>query len=341
MTLEPDRERSGTVVNIQRMSTEDGPGLRTTLFLKGCSLACCWCHNPETLSPKPRIVWHDWKCAGFGACLTVCPENAISRCDGTVRIDSEACTMCGDCARECPTTAIEILGVCWELDDLVAEVLKDRSYFEASGGGVTVSGGEPGLQPVFTAALLDRLRAESVHAALDTCGLCSPAALATLAGKADLVLYDVKEIDAERHTRFTGQSNVRILANLLELGRQVRSGSGAGLLWVRTPLVPGATATEENVRGIGAFLVENLADVVSRWELCAFNNLARDKYRRLGVPWEFERTELLTRDELRHFEEVARGSGFDPCRIVATGPTAVESPSAEDGAVSPAEDHAH
>lgn len=315
---------SGMVVSIQRMSTEDGPGLRTTVFLKGCSLACRWCHNPETLSPRPQLVWHDWKCIGSGACAEICPEHAISRSEGKVCIATDRCNVCGDCARECPSTALEVFGVRWALEALLAEVLKDRAYFTTSGGGVTVSGGEPGLQPTFTAAFLARCRAESIHTALDTCGFCASSALATLADKADLVLYDLKEIDAERHRQFTGQSNERILANLCALAEQMRDGDGPQALWVRTPLVPGATAREENVRGIGAFLRTHLSDVVSRWELCAFNNLARDKYRRLGMKWEFERTKLLTEAERRWFESVARESGFDPSRVVVTGPTAVE-----------------
>ncbi|OFV87080.1 MAG: hypothetical protein A3J75_05310, partial [Acidobacteria bacterium RBG_16_68_9] len=268
------------MLSIQRMSTEDGPGLRTTVFFKGCSLACRWCQNPEAVSPKLQIVWHDWKCIGSGRCDAVCPEEAIRRREQMVEIDRGRCTLCGECTDECPTTALELLGAHWRVDDLVAEVAKDRSYFETSGGGVTVSGGEPVLQTTFVASFLERCRALGLHTALDTCGMCSAASLETLARRADLVLYDVKEIDAEKHTRLTGQSNERILSNLVDLSEQVRRGSHAVELWIRTPLIPGATATEENIRGIGAFLARSLGGGVSRWELCAFNNLARDKYRR-------------------------------------------------------------
>ena len=305
------------------MSTEDGPGLRTTVFFKGCSLACRWCQNPESLSPKIEIVWHDWKCIGAGRCDAVCRDGAIHRHAKAVEIDLSRCTLCGACTDECPTTALELLGVEWHLDDLVAEVAKDRSYFETSGGGITVSGGEPALQPAFVAAFLQRCRSLGLHTALDTCGMCSASALETLAGCADLVLYDVKEIDAERHTRFTGQSNAKILSNLVDLGERLRRNSHPAELWIRTPLIPGATATDENVRGIGAFLLQNLRDLVRRWELCAFNNLPRDKYRRLGIAWDYEQTELLTAQALRHFAELARASGVDPDIVVATGPTRV------------------
>ncbi len=330
-------ESSATVLSIQRMSTEDGPGLRTTVFFKGCSLACRWCQNPEAMSPEIQIAWHDWKCIGSGRCDAVCPEDAIYRRATAVEIDFNRCTLCGKCTDECPTTALELLGTRWELDDLVAEVAKDRTYFETSGGGVTVSGGEPALQATFMASFLERCHSLGLHTALDTCGMCPALSLGTLASRADLVLYDVKEIDADRHTRFTGQSNARILFNLIDLGERLRRSSDPAELWIRTPLVPGATGTDENIRGIGTFLARSLSGVVSRWELCAFNNLARDKYRRLGLTWDFEATELLTEDELRHLAEVARASGVDPDIVVATGPTRMESVSKDHGDLSSAD----
>lgn len=320
-----DSNPSATVVNLQRMSTEDGPGLRTTVFLKGCSLECAWCHNPEAMCRTPELVWHDWKCIGSRSCVTVCPEKAVSRTTGAVEIDFERCTFCGRCVEECPTTALELIGSCWQLDDLVAEVVRDRSYFEAAGGGVTVSGGEPGLQPGFVVAFLRRCRELGLHTAVDTCGMCSLSSLQAMAAVTDLVLYDVKEIDPGRHARFTGQSNEKILANLAALAQQIRDGGSAARLWIRTPLIPAATATDENIRGIGALIATQLRDVVSRWELCAFNNLARDKYRRLGRPWAFGQTELLTGEDLRHFAAVARQSGVPPEIVVADGPTRAQS----------------
>jgi pyruvate formate lyase activating enzyme len=320
----------GTVVNIQRMSTEDGPGLRTTVFLKGCSLQCSWCHNPEALCAARELVWHDWKCIGSKNCSAVCPQDAVTHRGPTVEIDLERCDGCGKCVEECPTTALELLGRRWQVNDLVSEVAKDRSYFGAS-GGVTVSGGEPALQMSFVAAFLQRCRDQGLHTAVDTCGMCSLSSLLTVAAHADLVLYDLKEIDPERHLRFTGQSNEKILANLLELAAQMRHSLSPGQLWIRTPLIPGATATDANVAGIGAFLAKHVGDVVARWELCAFNNMARDKYRRLHRTWEFADTELLAPGMLRHFEDVARRSGVRPEIVVAGGPTKVEGTESRDG----------
>ena len=314
-----------TVFNVQRMSTEDGPGLRTTVFVKGCSLECSWCHNPEGMSAKPQVVWHRAKCIGSRACDAICPEGAILRTGQEIEIDRSRCSLCRECVDRCPSGALEVWGACWSLDDLVREVAKDSSYFETGGGGVTVSGGEPALRAPFVASFLERCRALGMHTALDTCGMCSPSALLALAAQADLVLYDLKEIDSDRHLRFTGQPNGRILANLVALAEQMRRQPLPADLWVRTPLIPGATLTEANIRGIGEFIGRELSDVVTRWELCAFNNLAGEKYQRLGLRWEFEGVELMAEAELRRFEEVARRSGVDREIVFATGRTRMRS----------------
>ncbi len=313
-----------TVFNIQRMSTEDGPGLRTTVFAKGCSLECLWCHNPEGISPTPEVVWHGPKCIHSRACDAACPEGAILRSGDEIEIDRGRCTACGDCVDQCPSGAMERWGTDWSLDDLVREVEKDRSYFETSGGGVTVSGGEPVLRASFLAPFLLRCRDLALHTALDTCGMCSRSSLQRLAGCADLVLFDLKEIDPERHARLTGQPNQRILDSLLAVAEQMREGPLPQELWIRTPLIPGATLTEENIRGIGAFIAREVGDVVTRWELCAFNNLATDKYHRLGLRWEYEGVALMTETELAQIEEVGRKSGVDPEIVVATGRTQLE-----------------
>lgn len=313
------------------MSTEDGPGIRTTVFLKGCSLACAWCHNPESIETRPEVVWHEWKCIGCSSCDSVCTETALLHLGDEVVIDRDRCIGDGACADACPASAIERIGTARDLDGLVAEVVRDRAFFDASGGGVTVSGGEPGVQARFTTAFLARLRALGIHTALDTSGMCSERAIAGMSAHADLVLYDLKEIHGERHLRFTGHSNDRILANLLDIGARMRHEGRPRALWIRTPLVPGCTATEENVTGIGGFIAAQLADVISRWELCAFNNLAADKYRRLGRVWDFEHRSLLSRDELTRLGEVACRSGVDPSIVAVTGPVHVDCDAGEAG----------
>jgi len=305
-----------TILNVQRLSTEDGPGIRTTVFFKGCPLRCDWCHNPESLSAQVQVHWLENRCIGCRTCLTACPRSALQENGAGLRINRELCEGCGACAEACPANALERLGRQVELDALVAELLKDRAYYQSSGGGVTASGGEPTLQAAFTAALFERLQAEGVHTALDTCGLCSRSVLQAVLPHTNLLLFDLKEMDPLRHRQFTGSSNAPVLENL-RWASEVCACRGIEL-WVRTPLIPGATADENNLHAAGAFLAA-LPGAVTRWELCAFNNLCRDKYRRLDLPWKYADTPLLTQRELDGFAAAARASGFDPGRVHATG----------------------
>ncbi|MBW2523651.1 MAG: glycyl-radical enzyme activating protein [Deltaproteobacteria bacterium] len=311
----------GRVLNIQRMSTDDGPGIRTTVFLKGCSLACTWCHNPESIAAQPEIVWRSEPCIGCRSCIEACPEGARSLDERGAQVAADRCRTCGTCADECPTAAIEVAGVEWTVNDLFREIGKDRAYFRASGGGVTLSGGEPLMQPRFAQRLLERCHDDGLHTALDTCGLCGREALLRVLPACDLVLYDLKEMDDGRHRELTGQSNRRVLDNLVTVASWLRDHGDGGALWIRTPLVPGATAREDNLLAIGEFIAGEIDGSVERWELCAFNNLCEDKYRRLGATWAFADTPMLTDAELARFAEVARGSGVDPARVHAGGPT--------------------
>lgn len=310
----PDTEpngREGTVLQVQRMSTEDGPGIRTTVFFKGCTLRCAWCHNPESISSKPQVQWVESRCIGCGACVEACPKEALTPTPGGIIIDRDQCDSCGECAAECPSTAMELLGVSWGLDHLVNEVEKDRPYFEASGGGITASGGEPTVQAEFVAAFLQGCRERGMKTALDTCGKCSGEALDMILPWADLALFDVKEIDPLKHKEFTGSGNSGILRKLGYLCDRMRVNGIPDELWIRTPIIPDATATEENIRGIGAYISDNLGDVVSRWELCSFNNLCNDKYVRLGVTWPYRDYPLVTDEVMEALVDVAGNSGVD------------------------------
>ena len=314
--------REAVVFNIQRMSTEDGPGIRTTVFFKGCPLSCEWCHNPESIEKAPQIVWHQTRCIACESCVDSCPSVALSLSAEGLVIDRQACKECGTCVDECPTTARECVGKRWNLDDLLTEVVKDRSYFESSGGGVTASGGEPMVQASFVEKFLSRCHSTGLHTALDTSGLCGTTSLLKAVSHADLVLFDLKEIDPKRHKRLTGHSNEKILENLKALRNQMKEKRGPSQLWIRTPLIPTATARDETITKIGTFIAEHLGDVVARWELCSFNNLAEDKYKRLGLSWSYAKEKLLTEDELRHYEHVAQQTGVDPTIVHADGPTA-------------------
>ncbi|MGD8404429.1 MAG: glycyl-radical enzyme activating protein [Anaerolineales bacterium] len=312
---------TGTVLEIQRMSTEDGPGIRTTVFLKGCPMKCPWCHNPESISPKPQIHWIALRCIGCRSCLKTCSLGALTMTDTGLEIDREVCTGCGDCAEACPSTAIELLGSEWEVDALAKELLKDREYYMQSSGGVTVSGGEAMLQWKFVSSLLQVLKDEDIHICIDTCGIARKDALDAILPYTDIVLYDLKEMDPQRHQAFTHNDIEQVLATLSYITEYIKTHSTPSEIWIRTPLIPGATARPENIRNIGANIAENCNGVVSRWDLLAFNNLCKDKYQRLGLNWAYEDTKLLSCETLAQLAETARCSGVDPEIVHWSGTT--------------------
>ena len=312
---------TGRILHLQRLSTEDGPGIRTTVFFKGCPLHCAWCHNPESIAPGLQTQWFSVRCIGCKTCVETCPDGCLTMTADGLVMDRENCQACGECSDACPSGALEALGKVVTADELLAELLKDRAYFEKSGGGVTLSGGEPTLQPDFAEALLCGLKASGISTALDTCGLCTPRTLDRLLPYTDLVLFDLKLLDPSAHREFTGVPNAQILENLAHIRDYIRSQKRPIGLWIRTPLIPGATDADANLYAIGRHLADQLDGTVSRWELCAFNNLCRDQYTRLGLEWTYARTPLMTPDELAHCEQVARSSGFHPELVHATGAT--------------------
>lgn len=303
------------ILNIQRMSTEDGPGLRTTLFAKGCPLRCAWCHNPESLSHAFQIEWLAERCIGCKTCVAVCSENALTMTDEGLVIDRERCSLCLLCAKECPTMAIETKGEDQTVDALFNELIKDRAYF-GQDGGVTLSGGEILSQAEDAAALLKRLREAGIHTAVDTSGLCTQETLDKVLPYVDLVLYDLKLFDRDAHKQWTGVENDIILGNFQYLLDKKQSLGFT--LWVRTPVIPGATDSDDNIQAI-AKIVGNNAE---RWELCAFNNLCEGKYERLGGRWQFAGTPLMSAQRMNELETIARNAG---CRTaIATGNTKLE-----------------
>ena len=310
---------TGTVLEIQRMSTEDGPGLRTTIFFKGCSLRCAWCHNPESIDGRPQLQWIESRCIACGLCLDACPRNALSPAGEGLSIDRALCEGCGTCAEACPSTALELMGRSWRVIELADEAARDAPYFGAT-GGVTASGGEAALQAPFVASLFRELKRRGIHTALDTSGQCRAEQLDMILPHADLLLYDVKEIDSARHREFTGSGNERVLANLIHAAAFARDRVMPREIWVRTPVIPGATDRRENILGIGAFIAATLPGKVARWELCAFNDLCRDKYLRLGREWPYAGRGLMGREAMEELAGAARESGVDPSIVRWTGP---------------------
>ena len=309
----------GRLLEIQRMSTEDGPGIRTTVFLKGCCLSCKWCHNPESISFKKQLHWLKSDCIVCRSCISICPNQVLSFVEDELVIDRNACKSDGDCTEECPSGALEMMGKDVSVDEVVKEVLKDKSFFEKSGGGVTLSGGEPTMQPDFAVAFFKKIKENGIHTALDTCGLGTPSAYEKILPYTDLILYDIKEIDPMKHKQFTGNSNEKVLDNLKLICNWMNLNNMPEELWIRTPIIPDATDTEENLLGIGEFIYENKLHP-TRWELCAFNNLCKDKYLRLGIPWLFEKHDLIAAEKMEHLLKTARNSGVDKQIVLSTGP---------------------
>jgi pyruvate formate lyase activating enzyme len=285
------------ILDIQRMSTEDGPGLRTTVFFKGCNLRCPWCHNPESISRKPDLNWYRQRCINCGLCVRACPQGAVSRGPEGVRFDRGLCRACGACAEECPNGAIELKGRPIQVDALAGELLKDRAYFGAE-GGVTFSGGEAMLQREAVLALAKALKGEGLHIALDTAGCYPFAYLEEILPWIDLVLYDLKIFDSEAHRSVIGADNAVILENYRKLA-EMRFP-----LWVRTPVIPGATDSGENIHAVGGFIAS--LPPPEKWELCAFNNLCRDKYERLDREWAYRGAELTKKAHIENLAAIAR-----------------------------------
>ncbi len=287
MLLKPQ----ATVLNIQRMSTEDGPGLRTTLFLKGCNLRCAWCHNPESIDARPVVQWNKVRCIGCHSCKEVCQNGALKFSDQGIFIAAEHCELCLTCVDQCPSGALNVKGEYFEADKLLTELLKDRAYFGEE-GGVTISGGEPLLQPEAVIWLLEALKKEGLNTALDTAGLLKTDLLLRALRHTDLLLYDIKLMDDASHKKYTGGGNAQVLKNLVEASSYLKEKGKK--LWIRTPIIPGATDSKENIRAIALFLAESVGDAAERWELCAFNNLCLHKYESLNWDWIYKDTAPVT-----------------------------------------------
>lgn len=259
---------TGIFMDVKRMAVHDGPGIRTTLFLKGCPLRCLWCHNPEGQRLAPQIAWYREKCAGCDGCVKICPNHGARDMS-----DRDKCILCGECAAICPTGARKLYGREITVEEALKLALEDRAFYGKK-GGVTLSGGEPLMQAEFALALLKALKEEGVNTALDTCGHVPWAVYEKSLPLCDVYLYDLKHMDSAMHKKLTGQGNELILSNLEKL-----SQAGARIQ-IRIPLIPGLNDSEENIRASGEFLQKIAPEKV---KLLPYHQMARMKYAGLGM----------------------------------------------------------
>ena len=299
--------------NIQKLSTEDGPGIRTTVFFKGCPLRCRWCHNPEGIDPRPQLMWFGIRCIGCQTCVKTCENGVLKLTKDGLQINREKCLRCGNCAEACPSTALELVGKDYSVEKLFIEVEKDRPFYEQSKGGVTCSGGEATMQTQQLLEFLKICKQNQIHTALDTCGYLKWENLEKLLPYVDLVLYDLKLIDSKKHREFTGVPNELILENAKLIAKR------GNTMWIRTPIIPGHTDSDENIKQIAIFIKNNLLPAVERYDLCAFVNLCKAKYERLGIDWFFKDASALKKSELERLAKVARDQGVP--NVVWSGPT--------------------
>lgn len=285
----------GCIFEIRKYTLHDGPGVRTTVFLKGCPLSCLWCCNPESQPSLPELVWAHDRCLQCGLCIGLCEHRALAIEKGGAHvIDRSRCQRCGSCADRCPSEALRLIGKWATAEEVLAEVSRDALYFENSGGGLTLSGGEPLSQPEFTAELLRRYKHEEKgsNTVVETCGYSKWSSLERISPYVDLFLYDIKHMDPAEHLRLTGRDNLLILDNARRL-----AGAGRSLV-IRLPLIPGLNDTDANLNATAAFALS--LPGVSRIDLLPYHRLGEPKYHRLGRSYALEGRASLPAEELEN-----------------------------------------
>lgn len=296
---------TATVFDIQPFSIHDGPGIRTTVFLKGCPLHCVWCHNPESNACVPELFYFRSKCQACLSCVDICPQQAITydRMSNVLCTDRTRCKACGQCVDACRFSARELMGKTMSVREVLDHVLKDAVFFKESGGGVTVSGGEALMQPEFTQALLYACKQEGLHTTLETCGFASEDVIRRVIPYADLILYDLKVMDAQAHQSFTGVSNAQILKNARLIHGELHKE-----MIIRIPVVPGYNMSDENMEQTGSFIQKALDNRVPV-HLLPYHNLGESKKENL------ERTDSLwiptpSDAEMNHCKNILEGMGM-------------------------------
>ena len=290
------------VFNIQKFSVHDGPGIRTTVFFKGCPLNCLWCHNPESQNSKKQILLDGSKCVLCGTCVKLCPQGAVKIENNVPVTDMGKCTGCRQCEIYCIPVARQVAGREYTVEEVVKEVMKDEVFYKQSGGGVTLSGGEPLIQIDFLEELLVKLKEKNIHTAVDTCGAVNFENIRRISDYTDVFLYDIKLMDDKKHTEFTGVSNKLILDNLRRLSEVHEN------INLRMPIIEGVNAdvnhiekTIDFIRGLNVFSIN----------LLPYHDIAKHKYKELGIPYEEDKMSKPSEDKMQHFKEMLEKEGYE------------------------------
>lgn len=291
-----------TIFNIQKFSIHDGPGIRTVVFFKGCPLRCHWCSNPESQTVSPQLLWNRSQCTRCHSCEAACPTSSIRFVGGRLTFRHQTCSGCLACVQLCPAKALEYSGKHMDIDTVISEVKKDIDFYEESGGGVTLSGGEVLVWHEFAARLLDQLRREQIHSAIETTGYAEEAVFQKVASRADLLLYDLKHYDPEKHREFTGVSNERIIANMnWAVGQKIP-------VIARIPVIPGVNAEPEDADRFCTLLHEI---GITRVRLLPFHQFGQGKYETLQIEYLMKNTDALHPEDLRDYQQIFEAAGFD------------------------------
>ena len=271
---------TGTIFKVKRFSIHDGPGIRTSVFLKGCPLNCIWCHSPEGIS-SDIAIWHDHSlCIGCGQCVKSCPNSALKLVQNEetkINVDRTLCTLSGDCVNICPTGAIQFTGYKISVKEIISEIEKDILYYKKSGGGITLTGGEPLYQPEFTLEIMKACKENNIHTAIESCLFCDKKTIDRISDFVDLFIVDMKIFDTSKHIKYTGKSNEIIKENLIHV-----ANAGKDIL-VRIPMNKGITDTEDNLIAIEEFVhgIDSRIPI----EHIDYNPLAENNYKKLGIPF--------------------------------------------------------